>query len=1063
MKPSDIPYWNPIYSYEEQDDDVKQFWQNETVKLLKGITINGVYIHPWLYWHLNFWKMMSDIDDNTRVPITPDLRDNEWFFTENLIRAEKENKGMFMFGTRRFGKALLDSEVLYMEDREVRIGDVLVGDRIYDDKGKLTTVTGVYPQGRVLTYKVTFEDGRNVVCCGEHLWKVRVADGTAWVTKPLKEIIKMNYTNIRIPVAGPINYETKKLPISASAYGSMLAACVSGYMDDVPLDTAILRRFLRASPSQKREFMESFIKASKGVVTGYEEIPVMSAYKNAIKFVMRMAWSSGMYAKVEGNNLILAENKDELFIKSIEIFGTYNATCITVDNESSLFLTTNYIVTHNSAIMASFLARNATLTYNLTHNVIGGSAEDLNSLTQYLEFGLDNVPPFLKIGRTSNNWSKGVIMGVRTITNERDIHASIQITNLESGKASASLKPAGGTPYTSIYDEVGKFPFLDAYLAGLPAHMQNDRMRGMILCAGCVCGGTIVVTKKGEKKPVEELAKVEGIMGYRTAGGAYAPSNISWMQPPSKKYCCRLKIVRGNEIRLLECSWDHPVYCFNTEGRDIPHPGYVMAALLKVGDKLGWIEESRNALVEGILVKIEDVGEQLVYNLTADKEHNYIANGILTHNTGGNVEKSQDAQKVMNNPEAYGFILMDYDMLNKHVLNPTWRKSKSAIFVPGQMSYAYKKDNTTLDKYLGMEGEQGLKNIKIKVTNFERATAKIKSDLEALSKGDKKLYVTRKMAYPLTPDDCFLKTNVNRFPVEDALIHKNRILEQGRIGKAVDIFQMDGKRMGWNFSEKMIADFPFEGGNIDAPVIIYEDPPEEGGKFDYTYVSGLDIYKSDKADTTSLGAFYIYKRMVGINDPFGNRIVASYASRPASSDDFCRTCEVLQEAYGAMCLMENADRMYEMYLHRRNKELILLADGEQLANRIIRQGARQNNRLGLSPTPPNQRMLYNAVLQYCWEDVIVGYDDDGNEITERGIYRIDDLELLDEIIAFGPGVNTDRIISFGHALLLAKYYDDCNYWPESPTQRANRELREHNRRREMFVNGMSVRHRRIFK
>lgn len=68
--------------------------------------------------------------------------------------------------------------------------------------------------------------------------------------------------------------------------------------------------------------------------------------------------------------------------------------------------------------------------------------------------------------------------------------------------------------------------------------------------------------------------------------------------------------------------------------------------------------------------------------------------------------------------------------------------------------------------------------------------------------------------------------------------------------------------MGYNFSDKQLADYPFQGGNIDAPVVIYEDPPEEGGVFDYTYVSSLDPYKSDKADTDSVGSFYVLKRYV---------------------------------------------------------------------------------------------------------------------------------------------------------------------------------------------------------
>ena len=1287
---NDIPLWNDLYSYEEQDDDVKQFWENEAMKLLNGVTINGVFIHPWLYWHINFWKMMIDVGDD-RIPGNSQLRDNEWMFAEFLKQAEEENKGIFMFGCRRFGKALLDSEILYLEDREKMIGNIVVGDKIYDDKGNLVEVVGVYPQGKVTTYRVVFEDGRNVICCGNHQW--RVNHGGKWHVRSLRAIAGLDYKSMSIPVGEALNYPTAKLPVPPSAYASMLAAYLGGYGGDMFFDKYICKKFLRSSIDQKKDFIENFIRSFRNVVTGEEELMLSHIDMDVINFVQRMFWASGWYAKLEGNKLILSRNRKELKIRSISIYGKEHATCITVDNDSHLFLTTNYIVTHNTAIMSSFLARNATMTYNLTHNVIGSSKEDLMSLGEYLEFGLDNIHPYLKINRTGNDWFKEVIMGTKTVNNIRDVHARIRITNIDSGKAGASLKTASGTPYTSIYDEVGKFPFLAAYLQGRPAHMMHGRMRGMMICSG----------------------------------------------------------------------------------------------------------------------------------------------------TGGNVEKSQDAQKVMNNPAEYGFIVMNYDLLNKRCLKPTWRISQSGCFVPAQMSHAYDKETTTLDKYLGIEKATGLKKIDIQVSKFDDNTKKIKSRLDELVKKDRALYVQERMAFPLSIDDCFLNTNVNRFPVEDALKHKSRLLEEGRPGKTVDIYQTDGMKMGYHFSDKQLADYPFQGGNIDAPIVIYENPPEDGGIFDFTYVSGCllpgervltdkgwkyvedvkyedklvnkdgeyvfinkrllynkidedvydvkmyngvsitrftkehplyvsdnklkngkiicedlfsfdfvkvsdvksgmwikypniyrkeiypckelfpyvmsddlwyligawigngysridkhhvgiyisthknndkfikkiddickscfgkytnkrfrdnsceifcsvkefaiwmdstfgkyangkfipewvkyipheykvsflcgyldtdgccyavngkklytieytscnlkllesvqdilfsigivsnikinkndrsdviqghfkksnclyylsfgtngilkllsfgissvkldgiiisdkiikakkkgcfissdgnyiyiriksiekelysgpvynfdcdthtylchhitthncDPYKSDKADTDSVGTFYVLKRYVKINDPFAYCIVASYASRPPSSDDFCRNCEILQEAYGAKCLMENADRMYELYLTRRNKQLMLLEDGERLAGKIIRAGARQNNKLGLAPTVPNQRMLFNTVIQYCWEDVVVGYDDDGNEITQKGIYRIPDIELLDEIIAFGPGVNTDRIIAFGHALLLAKYYDDMGYMPESTTQKENQKKRE--RKKMEQVKGFTVRRHNPYK
>lgn len=907
---NDIPLWNDLYSYEEQDDDVKQFWENEAMKLLNGVTINGVFIHPWLYWHINFWKMMIDVGED-RIPGNSQLRDNEWMFAEFLKQAEEENKGIFMFGCRRFGKALLDSEILYLEDREKMIGNIVVGDKIYDDKGNLVEVVGVNPQGKVTTYRVVFEDGRNVICCGNHQW--RVNHGGKWHVRSLRAIAGLDYKSMSIPVGEALNYPTAKLPVPPSAYASMLAAYLGGYGGDMFFDKYVCKKFLRSSIDQKKDFIENFIRSFRNVVTGEEELTLSHIDMDVINFVQRMFWASGWYAKLEGNKLILSRNRKELKIRSISIYGKEHVTCITVDNDSHLFLTTNYIVTHNTAIMSSLLARNATMTYNLTHNVIGASKEDLANMGEYLEFGLDNLPPYLTINRTGNDWTKEVVLGTRNINNQRDVHARIRITNVDDGKTRGSLKTAGGTPYTSIYDEVGKFPVLGAWLAGRPAHMMHGRMRGVCLMAG----------------------------------------------------------------------------------------------------------------------------------------------------TGGNVEKSQDAQKIMNSPDEYGFIIMNYDILNKRVIKPTWRICKSGCFVPAQMSHAYEKKETTLDKYLGVENAPGLKKIKIKVSDFDKNTGIIKSRLDELVKKDRALYVQERMAFPLSIDDCFLNTNVNRFPVEDALKHKSRLLEEGRPGKTVDIYQIDGMKMGYNFSDKQLADYPFQGGNIDSPVVIYEDPPEEGGVFDYTYVSSLDPYKSDKADTDSVGSFYVLKRYVKINDPFAYCIVASYASRPPSSDDFCRNCEILQEAYGAKCLMENADRMYEFYLTRRNKQLMLLEDGERLAGKIIRAGARQNNKLGLAPTVPNQRMLFNTVIQYCWEDVVVGYDDDGNEITQKGIYRIPDIELLDEIIAFGPGTNTDRIIAFGHALLLAKYYDDMGYMPESTTQKENQKKRE--RKKIEQVKGFTVRRHNPYK
>jgi len=54
-----------------------------------------------------------------------------------------------------------------------RMGDIRVGDQVMARDGYDTTVTGVFPQGKVPVYEVRFTDGAIVKTCADHLWKVR--------------------------------------------------------------------------------------------------------------------------------------------------------------------------------------------------------------------------------------------------------------------------------------------------------------------------------------------------------------------------------------------------------------------------------------------------------------------------------------------------------------------------------------------------------------------------------------------------------------------------------------------------------------------------------------------------------------------------------------------------------------------------------------------------------------------------------------------------------------------------------------------------------------------------
>lgn len=891
------PVWNDLFGWEDQDDDVKQFFKEEAYKVKYGVTINGTFIPPWLYWHVNFFPVFQDLPNGERVPAISRLRDNEWFFAEMYQRARMEKKGLGMFGTRRFGKALLDSELIYTPHGSKKIGFADIGDIIYGDDGKLTTIEGVYPQGFVDTYKVTFEDGRSVVCCGQHQWKVKY-HGDYKVMSTMG-IIHSDFSKMTIDIGEAVDFPERRWLISPQLMGSLAASFLCGATDRIfELSKKEMDDVIYSSKKQKELFIRSFMKIACGINTGDDRFKVVYKSEYIISFVRKIFWSMGYYCVMDGDDMYISKTHDRLRISDIDYYGRYKATCIEVDNKSHQFLTTNFVVSHNTTIMSSLLQMNATMTIGLSHSVVGFSDSDLSNIGEYCEYGLDHVHPFFRINRTKTDWSSGVTLGKRMSNGVRDIHAIISIANINMGRKTSTQKTAGLTPATAIFDEVGKGPIKKPYTAAMPS--------------------------------------------YDTPYG--------WRLSP---------ILAG---------------------------------------------------------------------------------------TGGEVELSKDAQEMFSDPETYNLLVMDWDILNRRAMKgKTWKERKWAMFVPGQMANSGVKVTIGLGDYLGKPDDKKLNKIKIDATDFEASTNKLNEERKKLSTKDRVAYTSHTMFYPFTIDDCFLSSSQNLFPVEYAIKHKNDLLESGQYsGMLCDVFLESGNKLGTTKSNKQLAGFPFSGGVIDAPVQIFEMP--QSNRFDdFIYVSSLDPYKQAKSDTPSLGAFYVFKRRVGIRDPYAYRIVASYVSRPSSIDQFCRTCEVLQKGYGAICLMENADQMYEQYLNRKSgmPASFFLFAGEAIANKYVKAGSRQNSKLGLYPTPGNQNLLFSCVVDYCWQDFVIGYDDNtGLDITVKGIELIDDIALLDEIIQYKSGLNVDRIISFGHALALARYFDDNNYMPKSKIEEMNNARKE---------------------
>jgi hypothetical protein len=96
--------------------ECKQFFDFHKDVCLNGAMMDGVYINPFLYWHLNIWHTEVDVIDSygriAQKYANPFLRDNEWLVSNEIDRAQGEKKGLVILGIRRFAKSVLEASYI---------------------------------------------------------------------------------------------------------------------------------------------------------------------------------------------------------------------------------------------------------------------------------------------------------------------------------------------------------------------------------------------------------------------------------------------------------------------------------------------------------------------------------------------------------------------------------------------------------------------------------------------------------------------------------------------------------------------------------------------------------------------------------------------------------------------------------------------------------------------------------------------------------------------------------------------------------------------------------------
>ena len=89
---------------------------------------------------------------------------------EQLAVAESTTPYTLFLAGRGAGKLLDLRTMIPTPDGWRKLGELAVGDHVFDESGRPCTITGTNDRTPDVAYRLTFSDGATIDACSEHLW-----------------------------------------------------------------------------------------------------------------------------------------------------------------------------------------------------------------------------------------------------------------------------------------------------------------------------------------------------------------------------------------------------------------------------------------------------------------------------------------------------------------------------------------------------------------------------------------------------------------------------------------------------------------------------------------------------------------------------------------------------------------------------------------------------------------------------------------------------------------------------------------------------------------------------
>lgn len=949
------------------NSEYRKFWDEEKRRCYDGLVrpSDGAWISGYNYWFLNYQPMMVNMIQEgkkkaIRTEAFPFLQEGNIWRYYYLNEAREQGHHAIELAKRGAHPYF---EKVYTPNGIKSWADIQVGDKLFGTNGNITTVTDIPYDGFMPTYKITLRDGREVYASDDHIWNV-IRANTGKVlhlnTKYLYEhYISKRKKSWRIPSGKAFIY------FIPSNKGVDFAE------RKVPIDAYTLGVLLGDGSFRNKGFKNQVIFTShKDDIEHYiKTIPYDIDKIGKDKYTYAIRVNNNYLYDV---NLWMKKSED----KFIPELYKYNSREIRLKLLQGLLDTDGTI--HGNIPVLSTASKKM--------------AEDVAEIARSIGYNASILK--MKSGYKVNNQYKSCLSNYKV-----SIYGGNELFTLQRKKGLINnSKWNSRAEKTSIIniEKIGK------QLCKCVTVDANDESYLI---------GDFIQTHNCAKS-----YSLSSIMGHNLILGESEQSNhriITVLTAYQKEY---LKDDKDGTLskfrpainfifentpfpRLLlknspnEMSWQMGYK--NEFGRLKGSLNQVLAVSAKddagkLRGKRGWIlyEEMGNFKD---LLSLYDVTRKSV----EDGDYTFACQYLV----GTASEKESDftsAKTLLYYPDGYN-ILSNPNVYDK----PNQGKDKFGFFFPAYINRAgcYNKD-----------GVSDVIKALIEIL-LSRHKAKYSSDPQS---------VLRVIAEdPITPAEAIIKVKSAYFPIT-ALTERQTQLDKDAAAFN-DVYVGKLAQEGSEVKFVPTNDVPIRKYGVDnnttGAIEIFEMPQKSrmSGTIPYgRYIIGHDPVDNDEAESSSLSSTIVL-------DLWTDRIVAEYTGRQKFADDNYEITRLLCLFYNAQCLYESNKKGLYAYFRKMSSTHLLADTPEYLRDKqLIKYSSFGSNQKGVNATAAINSYANSLIRDWLLKPVTVLVDsnDGSQEITTHNLFTLRNRALIEELIAYTPELNVDRIRALGMVMLL---------------------------------------------